>query len=406
MVAFQRGRGWGRGGSDGAWTWNAVGGRGGRTGRATGRGGGWGGRGSSGYYGHDDRDRRHVLKSDHTLKPRQTTPLAQPWARGRGKGKGRGRGRGPERPVPVRAPVTRVDEEGLGLHCEVRGAHSGGILAMTMTEQGIYTASMDKSLKRWKPVRKGDGRFELVAELTIPLPESCFCLLFSGGWLFCGLWDGKVRAFSQDGTEATLSGHNRRVTALLIHQGVLVSGSADREVRLWQMDQASKVFTCSHTIADSMPGAISRLHVLGDHLFVGGVSGLAMCNLTSLKVTKLLPPTRAVADFLEFQGHLIVAYSDGGLRIFDAEGTLKSEMKPLEAGPILSLAGLESGPRVLCGHSRGQVSTILLPSFEYKTHFQALAGHRVESIFCAGHDGIFLLGSQDGTLQLWQRIGA
>ena len=80
------------------------------------------------------------------------------------------------------------------------------------------------------------------------------------------------------------------------------------------------------------------------------------------KVAKLLPPTKAVADMLEFQGHVIVArtpamllamlsqqllqllpenrpeaYSEGQLRIFDAEGTLKSETS-LDAGPILKLA--------------------------------------------------------------------
>ena len=68
---------------------------------------------------------------------------------------------------------------------------------------------------------------------------------------------------------------------------------------------------------------------------------------------------------------------------------------------IVGEAGLESGPRVLCGHTRGQVqcfppnmisrslgaihwkspwpalpkvSTITLPSFEFKTAFQALPG--------------------------------
>merc|ERR1712107_199533 len=86
-------------------------------------------------------------------------------------------------------------------------------------------------------------------------------------------------------------------------------------------------------------------------------------------------------------------------------GTMKSEMKTLECGPILCLAGLESGPRVLCGHAHGQVSSIILPDFLLKTDFQALQGsHKVESLMCAGHDGIFLVGGQDGSLQLWQRV--
>jgi WD40 repeat protein len=327
---------------------------------------------------------------------------------GKSKGKGKGKFKGKDDNVVVvhAKAVDRVQEaqENLGRHCEVRGAHNANINAIIMTSQGVYSASQDKSLKRWKPVKGADGRFELQAEITIPLPESCHSLLFSEGWLFCGLFDGSVKAFSQDGTDATMAGHRRRVTALLVHQGILISGSADREVRLWQMDAATKKFNCTHTVSESMPGAITKLVVLGGNLFVGGISGLAMCSLTSLAVTKLLPPTKAVADILEFQGHAIVAYQEGGLRVFDAEGTLKSEMKPLAAGPIQAIAGLESGPRVLVGHSRGQVSTIVLPSFDFSTQFQAVEGRKIESLMCAGHDGIFMLGTQDGTLQLWQRL--
>jgi len=301
--------------------------------------------------------------------------------------------------------VLKVDEESIGRHCEIVGAHGQGIQAISMSQQGIYTASLDKSLKRWKPVPKPDGRMELQNDLQIPLKDSCYALLFQDGWLFCGMWDGSIIAYSQDGSNHSLQGHSRRVNALLVHQSVLISGSADKDVRLWQMTPGSNGFSCTHTISESMPGAINRLHVIGEHLFVGGVSGLAMCNLTSLSVTKILPPTKSVAAFLEFQGHIIVGYADGSLRIFDAAGTLKTDLKPLAAGPIVALGGLESGPRVLVGHAKGQVSIITLPSFEFKTQFQAILGSRVEAIQCAGHDGIFLLGFSNGTLHLWQRVG-
>jgi len=227
----------------------------------------------------------------------------------------------------------------------------------------------------------------------------------AAGWIFCGLWDGCVKAFSQEGGDYLLRGHTKRVTAIIQHQGVLISGSVDKEVRLWQMDPGTKAFNCTHTLSESMPGPINCLHVLGDNLWVGGMSGIAMCSLTSLKVTKLLPPTKSVASFLEFQGHVIAAYMDGGLRIFDAEGAQKSEINTLPAGPILRIAGLESGPRVVCGHSHGQVSTITLPGFEFKCQFQAYMDTSIESVMCAGHDGIFLLGSKHGSLQLWQRMG-
>merc|ERR1719469_1809975 len=113
------------------------------------------------------------------------------------------------------------------------------------------------------------------------------------------------------------------------------------------------------------------------------MNGLAVVDLETLKVSKILPPTKPVVDMLEFQGHIIVAYAEGSLRIFDPEGTMKSETKPLAAGRMLCLAGLDSGPRVLCGHARGQISSIALPNFEFRTHFQALEGYKVESILCA-----------------------
>lgn len=273
-----------------------------------------------------------------------------------------------------------------------------------MSKQGIYTVSIDKNFGRWKPVPKPDGPIELHNDLQIPLPDSCYALLCTDGWLFCGMWDGSIMAYSQDGTNHSLQGHSRRVNALLVHHAVLISGSADKDVRLWQKTPGSNAFSCTHTISEGMPGPISRLQVLGEHLCVGGLNGLALCNLNSLAVTKILPPTKPVADFLEFQGHLIVAYTDGSLRIFDPEGTLKLGIKPLAAGPIVSFGGLESGPRLLVGHAKGQISTITLPNFEFKTQFQALLGARVETIRCVGHDGLFLTGFSNGTLQLWQRV--
>ncbi|CAK9036276.1 unnamed protein product [Durusdinium trenchii] len=362
---------------DGGWTWGLI------SKTVSGRGRGRG-RSSSSHWGHDNR---HVMKAD-ALKPRRGS-----WGRETRDAKGKGKGKGHKGREWRPKTVVRVDADAIGRHCEVRGAHGSSIQAMVMTEQGIYTASQDKNLKRWKPKLSSTGVFELEAELTVPLPDSGHSLLFSGGWLFCGLWDGQVQAFAQDGSVSVLKGHSKRVTTLAVHQGVLMSGSADKEVRLWQMDPAAKTFNCTHAIEESLPGPISKIHVLGNHLFVGGLYGLAMLDLATLKVTKLLPPTKAVTDLLEFQGHIIVAYSEGMIKIFDAEGNQKSE-KSLDAGPILRLAGLESGPRVLCGHARGQVSTITLPSFEFKTAFQALPGQKIDSLLCAGHDGIFLIGSQ------------
>lgn len=404
---------------------------------ARGRGfGGFGkgkGKGKKGkcHAGHDDRVTR-VVNTTHVFKTR----------RGGIANKGRGRGKGDNlyRPPGMRdgsggpggtsstcrdfqrngscqrgdrchfqharieqSITEKVDAEGIARHCEVK-AHEGAICAIAMTEQGIYTASQDKSLKRWKPQKDATGRYQLTQELNVPLDDGCFSMYCAGGWIFCGLWSGNVKAFSQDGVNTDLRGHTKRVTAIIQHQGILITGSVGKDVRLWAMDVNTKVFTCSHTLTESMPGPINCLQILGGNLWVGGMSGIAVVDLASLKVTKLLPPTRSVTSFLEFQGHVVAAYGDGGLRVFDAEGTMKSEMPNLAAGSIQAIGGLESGPRLLCGHAHGQVSTITLPDFNFKTQFQAMLDTSIESLMCAGQDGLFLLGCKKGNLQLWQRM--
>mmetsp|Transcript_49869 Transcript_49869/g.108407 ORF Transcript_49869/g.108407 Transcript_49869/m.108407 type:complete len:420 (-) Transcript_49869:62-1321(-) len=417
----QRGRG--------VWAGSRGRGRGSSSGIGRGRGpsggggGGGGGRGGRGGKGGQYPNRSlvtRIVKSEHVLKR-----VGQVFGRGKGKGKGKGDMRPSDgichefskngvcprgnscrftHARRVSSAVETVQEDSLARHFEAVKAHSSSITAIMMTTEGIYTASTDKSLKRWKPVKKADGRFELQSDLMVPLDDSCYCLLYNSGWIFCGLWDGSIRAFSEEGQNQTLKGHSKKVTALIVHESVLISGSHDQDVRLWQADPQTKAFNHTHTVKDAS-GTINKLRVLGGNLFIGGSSGVALCSLADLRVTKVIPPLRFVADFLEFQGFLIVSYADGSIRVFDAEGNTKSEMAPF-AGPIVSMAGLESGPRVICGHSRGQVSSITLPDFQFKLQFQAFDGGRVESMMCAGHDGIFLLGHVNGSLQLWQRLAS
>ncbi|CAE7736128.1 TPT [Symbiodinium sp. CCMP2592] len=184
-----------------------------------------------------------------------------------------------------------------------------------MSEQGIYTVSQDKTMKRWKPKMSSPGKYELEAELQVKLKESATSLLFSGGWLFCGLWDGQAAGRMQSKRPGRFNlkeeKKKQRVTVVIQHD--IIKGTEG--------------FPAAH------PGK------------VGGQYGLAMLDLATLKawlVTKLLPPTKAVVDMLEFQGHIIVApaYAEGNLKIFDGEGNLKSETASLEAGPILQVWSL------------------------------------------------------------------
>lgn len=301
-------------------------------------------------------------------------------------------------------PVELVPEDFIFRHHEVQKAHGDAVMSIVMMEDSIYTASRDRRLKRWKPVRNAQGRFELHGDIEVPLNEIAWCLISIGEWLFCGLATGEIRGFSKAGAQCKLEGHQKRVTALLVHQHVLLSGSQDGTVRMWQMDPQSQTFACTHSISEGLTGSISCMTVLNEKLWVGGTSGVAVVDLATLRATAVLPPVKFVAGMLQFTGHMIVIYVDGSICIFNANGEKTLQQPPLPAGPTLCIVGLDSGPRVLCGHGKGQVSSITLPMFELKHCWQSFARCKVTSMCAAGHDGIFILGAENGTLQLWQRV--
>jgi len=305
-----------------------------------------------------------------------------------------------DRSPPV---VEQVREDHYFRHQEIAKAHGDAVMAITMADDAIYTASRDRLVKRWKATKNASNKYELKPDLEVPLGDVCWCMVYAGEWLFCGLGEGTIRGYAKTGEQSTLKGHNRRVSCLLIHQHVLLSGGSDNTVRCWQMDPATKAFSCTHKIEEGIPGAVTCMTVLGDYLWVGGTAGVVKILLASLKVMQTLQPKKFVSAFLQFQEHVIVVYADGSLIIFDPSGTQKHSQQPLPAGPALCVAGLDSGPRVICGHAKGQISSITLPMFELKTYWQAVSRVKVNSLCCAGHDGIFIVGAENGNLQIWQR---
>ncbi|CAE8676941.1 unnamed protein product, partial [Polarella glacialis] len=322
-----------------------------------GRGGGGQGKGR-GRGGADARAPAGAPSGGLVRRPEKQKP-----GRG-GKGGGRGgksqaaAGKGGRRngagPMPDAEVVEVVREDGMFRHSEIIRAHSDAVMSVVMSSDCIYTASRDKLLKRWKVSKDASGKFQLLPELEVPLGDVCWCLISAGDWLLCGMGDGSIKGFQQTGKEALLKGHSKRVCCLLTHLHVLLSGSLDGSVRCWQMDANTQTFACTHSITEGISGAVQCLAVLGERLWVGGTSGIAVVELGTLQVSAQIPPKKFVAGLLQFEGHMIVVYADGSVSIFDAEGVLKHNQPALPAGPVLCVAGLECGPRLLCGHAKGQ----------------------------------------------------
>ncbi|CAJ1348765.1 unnamed protein product [Effrenium voratum] len=198
---------------------------------------------------------------------------------------------------------TQIREDGMFRHSEIKSAHKDAVMSVVMAADCIYTASRDKTLKRWK-VCTTAGAFELKPELEVPLGEVCWCLISAGDWLFCGLGDGNIKGFMKNGQEAVLRGHAKRVSSLITHQHVLLSGASDGSVRCWQLNAHTSTFECTHSISEGISGSVTSLAVLGEGLWVGGTSGVALVELASLRVVKQLEPRKYVSGLLQFEGHM------------------------------------------------------------------------------------------------------
>jgi len=230
-------------------------------------------------------------------------------------------------------------------------------------------------------------------------------MMYAFETLLCGLQDGRIFAFMKDGQRVTLQGHGKRVSAMLLHQNVLITGSHDGSVKLWQPNPPNG-FACSHTLTDGIPGNVTCMEVLGDHLMVGGNAGMCAINLQTLQCVKKMGSKQegAVCDFLMYLGHLIVGFTDGSVKVLDTGGAEKHSAPPMPTGQMRCLAGLECGPRLLVGHQKGQLTSISLPDMNPKAAWRATERCDIECIRGTSFDGIFLLGLQNGDLQLWQRV--
>jgi len=206
-----------------------------------------------------------------------------PLGRSRGRGRCRGCGHGTSRRGGGAASSGRkasrplfagAQRDGFCLRQEIPQAHGTAITAICVAPDAVYTVSRDSTLRRWNV-----QGLELVPQLQVLLGDACWCMAQAGEWIFCGLSNGNIRTFHQQGRDITLSGHSEGVSALLLHQEILISGSADGSVRCWQWCNNTGTFTNVRTVVDQIPGQVRCLAVMADQLWVGSANGAS--NITA-----------------------------------------------------------------------------------------------------------------------------
>lgn len=130
----------------------------------------------------------------------------------------------------------------------VRNAHDDAINAIVVSNDGyVYTGSADKKMKVWKKIEKHEEvkRRGSVHSLVATLEKhksavNALALSTDGSILYSGACDRSIIVWEkEDGgghmaVSGALRGHTKAILCLVVVSDLVVSGSADKTVRVWR----------------------------------------------------------------------------------------------------------------------------------------------------------------------------
>jgi len=287
-------------------------------------------------------------------------------------------------------------------------AHKQPIKDIICIGEEIYTIGQDNFLKTWKPKEDPmtkEVKFETVRSLD--LESGCWSMYFADDTMFIGLQDGKVKAFHKSGGSGVLDQHTKRVSSITVMGGVVITGSHDKSIRFWQVENGAFV---SRNVIE-LNAEVNKIHLAetgpGKNekvLWVGTQKGLFAINIQDLSQ----PPMRLAQDIdepvtaLKENGEfMLVGFKSGLLKLYGKDGSEKHTVAAFpDSRNLHAMEVIEAGPRLLCGFHAGTISSFALPTFERRAQWQAFNS----GVTCikALNRTCYVVGSATGDLQLWK----
>eukprot|EP00931_Biecheleriopsis_adriatica_P110665 TRINITY_DN84957_c0_g1_i1.p1 TRINITY_DN84957_c0_g1~~TRINITY_DN84957_c0_g1_i1.p1 ORF type:complete len:403 (-),score=80.74 TRINITY_DN84957_c0_g1_i1:11-1219(-) len=289
--------------------------------------------------------------------------------------------------------------------------HNGGLNCMIMADDRVYSGGRDEQLFVWRAEGAPGGNFQLVQDCPpIHLGSSVTALCWepSSKWLFCGLWSGEIRAYCKEPVkEDRLQGHRRSVTCILIHSGVVISGSNEGTVRLWTFNQQTGGFQGHGQPMSNPSGPVTCAKVLNDALWVGGNSGITCFDLASLQAKGTISSQHQVTGLLQMEQHMIATFRNGEVVIYDASGSPVFKRPPMgehqsNTAVELMMHPIANKPMLLCGQQFGYITAYDLPEFKPRGSFVCKDRSDTKAICDAKSGGMFLTGGFHGDIMVWK----
>lgn len=288
--------------------------------------------------------------------------------------------------------------------------HGSGVQCMAMVDDKIFSGGRDEGLFVWRGAPDGPG-MQLVQDAEpIGLGSAVNALHYdqASKWLFCGLWNGDVRGFCRDpGGQDCLKGHRRCVSSITTHSGVVITGSTDGTVRLWTADPAAGRFKLFGQPINNPSGPVSCVKVLGDALWVGGQQGVTCLDLGTMQPRGVLRSAAEVTQLMDFEGHMVAAYSNGEVKIFNASG-VEAFVHPAlgehrtNVACELMVHPTAQKPMLLCGQQYGYITAYDLPDFRARGSWCCRNNSDIRAILDTKAGGVFCTGGAQGDIMMWQ----
>eukprot|EP00908_Phaeocystis_cordata_P018781 Transcript_30242.p1 GENE.Transcript_30242~~Transcript_30242.p1 ORF type:complete len:576 (+),score=162.42 Transcript_30242:450-2177(+) len=203
---------------------------------------------------------------------------------------------------------------------------------------------------------------------------------------------------------STLKGHRGPVHALATHRGLLMSGSADQSVKLWDLAEGGCVGTLWHSSERFRDRyAVHSLAVTAGDVLASGCWGGAvrLWDLHRCRCTRDFDAHHGVVwSLLHSEGRLCSAGSDGLIKLWDSrEGSCTATLGATAIGALYCLA--ERDGLLFSG---GYDQLVRVWDYRMMRCINELSGHAGAVRTLAFHDSRLLSGSIDGTVRLWDNV--
>ncbi|XP_065863671.1 putative E3 ubiquitin-protein ligase LIN-1 [Euphorbia lathyris] len=321
-------------------------------------------------------------------------------------------------------PGIDLDERLLACLCIYNYTSGRGLQKLIHFSEGVR-----ESLRRFSGVTWMADELHRVAEFYVPNRSRISCvhtqileakpssssgavtaLIYYRGLLFSGYSDGSIKVWEIKQQSATLlwdiKEHKKAVTCFSLYEPgeSLLSGSADKTIRVWQM--VHQKLECVEVLP--MKEAVQKLETYGQTIYVITQNhGLKMFD--SSRVIKDVCKSKKVKCIIPVQGKLYIGCMDSSIQEFSTVNNREREIKPplkswrLQNKPINSIVlhkdWLYSATSVVEGSKIKEWRTQYKPQISIVTE----KGRNIVSMGVV-EDFIYLnCNSSTSTLQIWLR---